>query len=60
MARDFVVAPPQQWKLFSLSGPRKQGLLFAVEKSRRDMGTIIFQRSTVIGQLIPPGRIFLQ
>src|SRR5882672_5601405 len=41
MARDFVVAPSQQWKLFSLSGPRKQGLLFAVEKSRRDMGTII-------------------
>ena len=24
------------------------------------IGTIIFQRSTIIGQLIPPGRIFLQ
>src|SRR5215831_11573489 len=58
MARDFDVAQPQRWELFSWNGPRKQGFLFAIENSRREVRMLMFQRRTVIGQLIPPGRIF--
>src|SRR5262249_19558593 len=49
MAHDFGVARPQQCELFPWSGPRKQGFLFAIEKSRREIGMVIFQRGTVIG-----------
>jgi len=38
MARDFVVALPQQWELFSWNGPPKQGFLFAIENLRRQFG----------------------
>src|SRR5215469_4004591 len=49
MAHDFGVARPQQCELFSWSGPRKQGVLLAIEKPRREIGMVIFQRGTVIG-----------
>src|ERR1043166_3858273 len=58
MAGDFVVAQPHQWKLFSWSGPRKQGFLFAVENSRRVIGMLIFQRRKVIGRSMALSRIF--
>jgi hypothetical protein len=58
MMRDLVVAQPQQWELFSWNGPRKPGFLFASENSRREIGMLIFQRRTLIGQLIAPGSIF--
>ncbi|PYL46937.1 MAG: hypothetical protein DMF32_11625 [Verrucomicrobia bacterium] len=57
MARDFVVAQPQQWELFSWNDPRKQGFLFALENSRLEIGMLMFQRRTVIGRSIVLSRI---
>src|ERR1041384_4957577 len=52
MARDLVVAQPQQWKLFSWSGPRRQGFPFARKNSRREIGMLMFQRRTIIDRKI--------
>jgi hypothetical protein len=37
-----VLAQQQQWE-FSLGGHRKQGFLFAVENSGRELGTLIIR-----------------
>ena len=57
MPRDFVVALMQQWELFSWNGPRKQGFLFAIKHSRREIGMLIFQRTTIIGRSQAMSRI---
>ena len=44
--------------VFFIGSYRQNGPLLTIAKSRRDIGTIIFQRRRVIGQLIAPGRIF--
>jgi len=57
MARGFVVERMQQWELFSWNGPRKQGFLFAIKNSRREIGMLIFQRTTIIGRSQAMSRI---
>jgi hypothetical protein len=57
MACDFVVAQPQQWELFSWNGPRKQGVFFAIENSRLEIGLVMFQGRTVIARSLVLSRI---
>src|ERR1043166_10318466 len=59
MSRGFVVAQQQQWGIFSSNDPHKQGFLFAVEKWRREIGILMFQRLTEIGRSLILSRISL-